>query len=82
MKSTVDQIAGRTKRQAAEWTGDTGAQIEGGLQELKGGVQKTWGEAKDAVREADEESRREAERAKGPHSVPVVAEVHVKQGKA
>lgn len=58
----VDQVAGRAKRQTAEWTGDTRAQVEGGLQELKGGIRKAWGEAKDAVREA----ARDAEKDKAP----------------
>jgi uncharacterized protein YjbJ (UPF0337 family) len=64
VKGTVEQISGRVKRQAGEWTGDTRTQVEGGLQELKGGVQKTWGEVKDAAREADKASQREIEKSR------------------
>lgn len=70
VKGMVDQVAGRAKRQTAEWTGDTRAQVEGGLQELKGGIRKAWGEAKDAVREA----ARDAEKDKAPHSEHAAAE--------
>lgn len=52
VKGKVDEIAGRSKRQAGEWTGDTRAQAEGGIKELKGRAQNAWGKAKDAAREA------------------------------
>ena len=55
VKGKVDEVEGRAKRQAGEWTGDTKAQIEGGVQEIKGRVQNAWGKAKDAAREADKD---------------------------
>lgn len=57
VKGKIDEIAGRTKRQAGEWTGDTRAQAEGAVQEVKGRVQNAWGQAKDAARESDESHR-------------------------
>lgn len=51
VKGKIDEVAGRSKRQAGEWTGDTGAKVEGGAQEVKGRVENAWGKAKDAVRE-------------------------------
>lgn len=53
LKGTVDDAAGRTKRQIGEWTGDTGAQIEGATQQVKGKVEKAVGNIKDAARDAD-----------------------------
>ena len=80
VKGTMDQIAGRVKRQAGEWTGDTRAQIEGGVQELKGGARKAWGEIKDAAREADKASRREVDSGSAPGSEHVPAEHEVRRG--
>ena len=54
VKGKVDEVAGRAKRQAGEWSGDTEAQAEGGVQELKGKIQNAWGKAKDAARDANE----------------------------
>ncbi|HUA97276.1 MAG TPA: CsbD family protein [Terracidiphilus sp.] len=60
IKGTMDEIAGRVERQVGEWTGDTKAQIEGGLKELKGGARRAWGETKDAAREAEKAAERDA----------------------
>lgn len=54
VKGKANEVAGRSKRQAGEWTGDTEAQAEGGVQELKGRIQNAWGKAKDAARDANE----------------------------
>jgi uncharacterized protein YjbJ (UPF0337 family) len=51
-KGTINEVAGRAKRQVGEWTGDKDAQIEGLAQEVKGKAQKAWGGAKDALRAA------------------------------
>jgi len=52
VKGTIDDAAGRAKRQVGEWTGDTGAQVEGAAQQVKGKVEKAWGNVKDAARYA------------------------------
>jgi len=66
VKGAVNDAAGRVKRQVGEWTGDTDAQAEGSMQQLKGKAQKAWGNVKDAARDAnakhDEESRKEADK--------------------
>lgn len=72
VKGTVNDAAGRAKRQVGEWTGDVNAQVEGAAQQVKGKTQKAWGNMKDAARdakseaeqqrEADREREREAER--------------------
>lgn len=49
VKGTMDDVAGRAKRQAGEWTGDTNAQLEGLTQQLKGKAEKAWGTVKEAV---------------------------------
>jgi uncharacterized protein YjbJ (UPF0337 family) len=59
VKGTVDDTAGRIKRQVGEWTGDTGAQAEGAAQQVKGKVEKAWGNVKDAARDAGEKSDRD-----------------------
>ncbi len=63
VKGTVNDAAGRVKRQVGEWTGDTDAQVEGAAQQIKGKAQKAWGNVKDAARDAqaDAEKRREEE---------------------
>jgi uncharacterized protein YjbJ (UPF0337 family) len=52
VKGTIDDVAGRAKRQVGEWTGDTGAQVEGAAQQIKGKAEKAWGNVKDAARSA------------------------------
>ena len=49
VKGTIDDAAGRAKRQVGEWTGDTGTQADGAAQQVKGKVEKAWGNLKDAV---------------------------------
>ncbi|MGH9590306.1 MAG: CsbD family protein [Terracidiphilus sp.] len=66
IKGKVNEVAGRSKRQAGEWTGDTRAQAEGGVKELKGQVQNAWGKAKDAARDAGESPK--APHPEHPHS--------------
>jgi uncharacterized protein YjbJ (UPF0337 family) len=50
IKGTIDDAAGRAKRQVGEWTGDTGAQVDGAAQQVKGKAEKAVGNVKDAVR--------------------------------
>jgi len=52
VKGTVDDAAGRAKRQVGEWTGDSEAQADGAAQQVKGKVEKAWGNVKDAVKDA------------------------------
>ena len=64
VKGTIDDAAGRVKRQVGEWTGDTNAQVEGAGQQIKGKAEKAWGNVKDAARDAkDEADKRSAENA-------------------
>lgn len=50
IKGKMDEIAGRAKRQAGEWTGDTQAQGEGTIDEIKGRAENAWGKVKDSAR--------------------------------
>jgi len=61
VKGTIDDSAGRIKRQVGEWTGDTKTQIEGATQQVKGKAEKLVGNVEDAVRDATEEARKEKE---------------------
>ena len=67
VKGKVDEVAGRAKRQAGEWTGDKESQVKGGAQEVKGKVENAWGKAKDAVRDAthDHEHREDRDMERG-----------------
>lgn len=60
VKGAVDDVAGRIKRQVGEWTGDTGTQAEGAAQQVKGKVEKAWGNVKDAARDAGNRSDRDS----------------------
>jgi uncharacterized protein YjbJ (UPF0337 family) len=56
VKGTIDDAAGRAKRQVGEWTGDTQTQVEGATQQVKGKVEKAWGNVKDAARDVGNRS--------------------------
>ena len=63
IKGKMDEIAGRAKRQAGEWTGDTQAQGEGTVDEIKGRAENAWGKVKDSTRDLkDEMDRKDKER--------------------
>jgi uncharacterized protein YjbJ (UPF0337 family) len=64
LKGSMDDAAGRVKRQVGEWTGDNQAQAEGAAQQVKGKVEKAWGNVKDAAHDMDKNGNRsdEAER--------------------
>jgi uncharacterized protein YjbJ (UPF0337 family) len=51
-KGTVNDVKGRAKRQAGEWTGDNQTQAEGAKDQAKGKIQKAAGKVKDAARNA------------------------------
>jgi uncharacterized protein YjbJ (UPF0337 family) len=61
VKGTIDDAAGRAKRQVGEWTGDTKTQVEGAVQQVKGKVEKAWGNVKDAAHDAAHETNRTKE---------------------
>ncbi len=62
VKGTIDDTVGRAKRQVGEWTGDTGTQVEGAAQQVKGKAEKAWGNVKDAARDAQSDADRERQR--------------------
>jgi uncharacterized protein YjbJ (UPF0337 family) len=59
VKGTIDDAAGRAKRQVGEWTGNTNTQVEGASQQIKGKAEKAWGNVKDAAKDANTEANRE-----------------------
>ena len=71
VKGAVDDAAGRMKRQAGEWTGDTHKQAEGAAQQIKGKAEKAIGNAKDAARKASHEAHKDAHRSPGTGSGPL-----------
>jgi uncharacterized protein YjbJ (UPF0337 family) len=58
VKGTIDDAAGRAKRQVGEWTGDTKTQVEGATQQVKGKAEKAWGNIKDAASDAKADAQR------------------------
>ena len=58
IKGTIDDAAGRAKRQVGEWTGDTKTQVDGAAQQVKGKVEKAWGNLKDATKPTDRDDVR------------------------
>jgi uncharacterized protein YjbJ (UPF0337 family) len=52
VKGTIDDAAGRAKRQVGEWTGDTKTQADGAAQQVKGKVEKAVGSVRDTVNNA------------------------------
>jgi uncharacterized protein YjbJ (UPF0337 family) len=56
LKGTVDELVGIAKRKTGELTGNTHLRIEGVAQQVKGKLENAWGQAKDAVREANDET--------------------------
>ncbi len=52
IKGTIDDAAGRAKRQVGEWTGDTETQVDGAAQQVKGKAEKAVGNIRDAVNNA------------------------------
>lgn len=65
VKGTVDDIAGRAKRQAGEWTNDPNKQMDGAAQQIKGKAEKAWGNIKDAARDAAGQHNQERARHAG-----------------
>jgi uncharacterized protein YjbJ (UPF0337 family) len=59
IKGTIDDAAGRAKRQIGEWTGDTGTQVDGAAQQVKGKAEKVVGNVKDAVRGSTSDAPRD-----------------------
>ena len=52
VKGSIDDAAGRVKRQVGEWTGNTESQVEGAAQQVKGKAEKAVGNLRDAVNDA------------------------------
>lgn len=64
IKGKMDDIKGRVKRQAGEWTGDRKLQDEGTADQIKGKAQNAWGNVKEGARNMAEDAREDAERIK------------------
>ena len=62
VKGTVDEVVGSTKRQFGKLTGNTGTQVEGAAQQLKGKVENAVGKLKDAGRNAQANYKASQER--------------------
>jgi uncharacterized protein YjbJ (UPF0337 family) len=56
IKGTMDDAAGRAKRQFGERTGDTQTNGEGASQQVKGKAEKAVGNVRDAINDATDRS--------------------------
>jgi uncharacterized protein YjbJ (UPF0337 family) len=63
VKGTIDDVAGRMKRQAGEWTGDTKVQLEGLGQQVKGKAETALGTAKEAVHDGQDQLKGQGKKA-------------------
>ncbi len=57
IKGKREDISGRVKRQAGEWTGDEKTQAEGLAEQAKGKARNAMGKMKDAARDAADDLR-------------------------
>lgn len=60
LKGKIDDIKGRMKRQAGEWTGDDKLQAEGVADQVKGKIQNAWGNVKEGARDMTDEVKDQA----------------------
>ena len=68
VKGTIDDAAGRAKRQVGEWTGDTNTQVEGAAQQVKGKAEKAWGNVKDAAQDAKNKAQQTHDKEEVEHA--------------
>jgi uncharacterized protein YjbJ (UPF0337 family) len=61
VKGTIDDAAGRAKRQVGEWTGDSKTQAEGAAQQVKGKAEKVVGSVRDALHNAGNSAKSDVE---------------------
>jgi len=59
IKGKMEDIGGRIKRQAGEWTGDQKTQAEGLADQAKGKTRNAMGKMKDAARNVADDLRDE-----------------------
>jgi uncharacterized protein YjbJ (UPF0337 family) len=59
IKGKMEDVGGRIKRQAGEWTGDEKTQAEGLAEQAKGKARNAMGKMKDAARDAADDLRGE-----------------------
>jgi uncharacterized protein YjbJ (UPF0337 family) len=57
IKGKMEDVGGRVKRQAGEWTGDEKTQAEGLADQAKGKARNAMGKMKDAARDAADDLR-------------------------
>ena len=60
IKGTIDDAAGRAKRQVGEWTGDTKTQVDGAAQQVKGKAEKARGQCPRCSQRRDQPPSRSA----------------------
>ncbi len=61
IEGKVDDVKGRVKRQAGEWTGNSELQAEGAIDQAKGKVQNAFGKMKDAARDSMDDANDQGE---------------------
>jgi uncharacterized protein YjbJ (UPF0337 family) len=56
VKGTINELLGSAKQKVGELNGDSALKVEGIVQQAKSNLENAWGNAKDVVREANEET--------------------------
>ncbi|HLY98408.1 MAG TPA: CsbD family protein [Candidatus Angelobacter sp.] len=69
VKGKMEDLKGRVKRQAGEWTGDSKLQAEGIAEQAKGKARNAVGRMKDAARDISDDMRKSQHR-KEPDEPP------------
>jgi uncharacterized protein YjbJ (UPF0337 family) len=64
VKGKMEDLKGRMKRQAGEWTGDSKLQAEGIAEQAKGKARNAVGRMKDAARDISDDMRKRQHREK------------------
>ena len=62
VKGKMEDLKGRVKRQAGEWTGDSKLQAEGIAEQAKGKARNAVGRMKDAARDINDDMRKRQHR--------------------
>jgi uncharacterized protein YjbJ (UPF0337 family) len=62
IEGKLEDVKGRVKRQAGEWTGDKELQGEGAMDQAKGKAKDAFGKVKDAGRDAIDRMKDKADR--------------------
>ncbi|HKU70365.1 MAG TPA: CsbD family protein [Burkholderiales bacterium] len=65
IQGKMDDVKGRVKRQAGEWTGDSKLQAEGAIDQVKGKAQDAMGKVREGAHNMKQDVQDEMDRKRG-----------------